>query len=568
MAADGSWKNGSVSILPAGTVTFLFTDIESSSGRWESRPDEMALVLSRHDELLREAVARHGGVVFKHLGDGLCAAFASAPAAMSAAIAGQAALQAGPWPGSGAPAVRMGLHSGDANPLGDDYFGPAVNRAARIMAVANGGQIVCSAATAELCRTAGLRDAGVHQLRGVGAERLHLVVDGYAVDSRPLRTASIVGNLHRPPTSFVGREGMTERLGSELARSRLVTLTGPGGVGKTRMAVETAWSSAGEYPDGAWLCELAPVADPDSVALAVASILALRLQEGLDAVDAVADGLAQRQLLLVLDNCEHVLGAAADLAEAILARAPRVTVLATSREPLTVAGERVWPVPPLDASVGGVQLFVDRAMAADGRFDPAANGDAMEEICSRLDGIPFAIELAAARVRALTPGDLAARLGDRFRLLSGGRRHGLGRHQTLRATVDWSYQLLDPAEQLLFDRLAVMAGSFDLAAAEAIGSDDVGAEEVLDLLASLVDKSMIVAHTGGRHTRYQLLETLRQFGEEHLLASGELARCRSRHRPGRSKYAGEFRGGRTHGHRPCGLLRHGFRQLGPDRRQR
>ena len=318
---------------------------------------------------------------------------------------------------------------------------------------------------------------------------------------------------------------------AELPARPMVTLTGVGGVGKTRLATEAARAAAGEFPDGVWLCELAPVADPDAVAHAVATTLAVRRQEGLSMLDSVVDALRGRRLLLILDNCEHVLDAAAELARRVTASCPTVALLATSREPVGVAAERVWAVPSLDAAVEGVELFCDRAAAADAAFSPTeADRAVIAGICGRLDGIPLAIELAAARVRSMTPTELAGRLDDRFRLLRGGRRGGLERHQTLRATVQWSHQLLTGQERALFDRLAVFAGGFDLDSAEAVCADDtIDPLDVGDLLAALVDKSMVVADRHGPRTRYRLLETLRQYGEERLAEDGELAPLRDRH---------------------------------------
>ena len=339
----------------------------------------------------------------------------------------------------------------------------------------------------------------------------------------PLRTGrSRVGNLVASVTSFVGHGEELARLVAELPARPMVTLTGVGGVGKTRLATEAARAAAGEFPDGVWLCELAPVADPDAVAHAVATTLAVRRQEGLSMLDSVVDALRGRRLLLILDNCEHVLDAAAELARRVTASCPTVALLATSREPVGVAAERVWAVPSLDAAVEGVELFCDRAAAADAAFSPTeADRAVIAGICGRLDGIPLAIELAAARVRSMTPSELAGRLDDRFRLLRGGRRGGLERHQTLRATVQWSHQLLTGQERALFDRLAVFAGGFDLDSAEAVCADDtIDPLDVGDLLAALVDKSMVVADRHGPRTRYRLLETLRQYGEERLAADG------------------------------------------------
>ena len=502
--------------LPSGTVTFLFTDIEASSERWEADPAEMTRTLARHDELLSAAISAAGGAVFKHLGDGMCAVFASAPGAVGAAVSAQAALQREAWPRGRRLAVRMGIHSGEAFPLGGDYFGPAVNRAARVMGTANGGQVTCSAATSALCRGTALSDRGDHELRGVGPERLFVVAAGYEVDERPLRTVTKRGNLPRPPTSFVGRFGEPERLAGELAGGKVLSLVGPGGVGKTRLAIEAAAVVEDGFADGVWWCELGPLTDPEAVGSVVAATVGVQPQEGWDLLDVIVDALAGRDLLMVLDNCEHVLNSVCSLTERLL-RSGTVAVLTTSREPLGTSGERVWPVPSLDPASEGVALFCDRAAAADATFTLGDDLEAVTEICQRLDGIPLAIELAAARVRALAPADLALRLNDRFRLLRGGHRGGLERHQTLRAAVEWSYLLLTEGEQLLFARLSVFAGGFDLAAAEMVCSDgQLDALDVVDVMASLVDKSMVTAQRERHHITYRLLETLRQYGEERL----------------------------------------------------
>ena len=379
----------------------------------------------------------------------------------------------------------------------------------------------------------GLLDLGEHELAGLARrERLFQVCGpGLALGFPPLRTpAHLAGNLPAAATSFVGHGEELERLATDLPLRRLITLTGVGGVGKTRLALEAGGMVADKFPDGVWLCELAPVAEPAAVAHAVAATLSIRLQEGLSLVDSVVDALRGRRLLVILDNCEHLLDAAAELVGRVTESCPTVTVLATSREPLGVAGERVWAVPSLPAATDGVRLFCDRAEAADASFSPS-EGDlaVIAEICERLDGIPLAIELAAARVRFMTAADLAERLHDRFRLLRGGRR-GLERHHTLAATVQWSYRLLPEAQRLLFDRLSVFAGGFTLSAAEAVCADDaVDRLDVAGDLAALVDKSMVVADRAGNHARYRLLETLRQFGEERLDESAHAGELRDRH---------------------------------------
>ena len=517
-------------LLPVGTVTFLFTDIEGSSSQWESDPVAMRARLARHDEIVRDAIESWGGVVFKHLGDGFGAAFGSAPDAVAAAGAAQAGLGAGSWPAGTAPRVRMGLHSGEASPTGGDYFGPAVNRAARVMAAANGGQIAVSAATAALCPAVGFRDVGQHVLAGVGVERLFVVAR--VGDNRPLRSAVVTPtNLAADTSSFVGRARDVEELSELIGSHRLVTVVGPGGIGKTRLVTETAARLVQRFSDGIWFCDLAAVGDGGRVVAAVAETVGARPQPDMELVEAIALFLQRRRCLIILDNCEHVLPAAAGLARRLVEAG--VVVVATSRELLGVPGEQLCPIDPLDPATAGRELFVDRARQRDPHFVLDADGElAARDLCRRLDGMPLAIELAAARTRVLSPRAIADRLDDRFKLLRGGRRGD--RHQTLRDTVAWSYELLTDAEAPLFDRLSVFAGGFTLDAVEAVCADhdseerDVDPDDVLDLLAGLVDKSM-VQRVRGNADRFTQLETLRQFGTERLDTHGLTSRYRDRH---------------------------------------
>jgi predicted ATPase/class 3 adenylate cyclase len=520
---------------PSGTVTFLFTDIEGSTRLWEDAPTAMRDGLARHDEALRWAIETHNGYVFSTGGDGFAAAFDRAGDGLAAAVDAQLAFNDEAWPDGLVVKVRMGLHTGEADERDGNYSGSAVNRAARLMTAAHGGQIVVSELTAGLLADApgvGLIDLGSHHLRGfVGPTRVFGVkADGLAWLDLPLATAEAVrGNLPRPMTEWFGPTAELHRRVADLARRRLVTLTGPGGVGKTRLAVEIGSLTTDEFPDGVWMVELASVAEPDAVLGAVAAALGVIAQDGLPLGDSVVDWLEERRLLLILDNCEHVLAPIGELVPRIGARVPTVTVLLTSREPLGLAGERVVPVPSL-APHDAVELFCDRASAADESLVFAADErDVIADICRRLDGIPLAVELAAARVRSLGLPELQSRLGDRFRLLRAGRG-SVERHQTLRATVAWSYQLLSEAERLLFDRLSVFAGGFDLRAAEAVaGSGPVEQHDIVDLLAALVDKSLVTVEHGTAGVRYQLLETLRQFGEEELGRRDEIGLTRDRH---------------------------------------
>ena len=527
-ACVGYSSMGSGGMRPSGTVTFLFTDIEGSTRRWESAPDAMRAELAAHDEVLRVAIESQGGWLFKHTGDGVCAAFPSARAAVDAATDAQRALRL---------PVRMGIATGEAEQRGEDYFGPALNRAARVMAVGHGGQILVSATAAALVSGVDLQDLGEHQLRDLaGAEHLFQVRgDGLIAEFPRLRTANAVpGNLPMQATSFVGRDVEVEELVGVVRTHRLVTLTGVGGVGKTRLAVQVAAELVPDFGDGVWLAELAPVGDPAAVPDAVANSLGIIRQPGRTVTESVVESLAGRRLLVVVDNCEHVLDAAADLVEAILARASRVTVIATSREGLRVGAEHLWPVPSLDVRAGAasaaVELFVERARAAVPGFSLGDEADthAVEEICRRLDGIALAIELGAARMVSMTPTEVLTRLNDRFRLLSGSRR-GLERHQTLRQAVQWSYDLLTSEEQLVLGCCSVFANGFDLAAATTVVDGGLDDYEVLDLLDSLVRKSLVTATHVGGITRYGLLETIRQFAEDQLAAGGTIAEARDRH---------------------------------------
>jgi predicted ATPase/class 3 adenylate cyclase len=540
-------------LLPTGTVTFLFTDIEGSTPLWEREPDLMRQALQRHDTLLRQAIEAQGGHLYKVIGDAMQAAFEQPGPALAAAIAAQRALTGEPWPTSAPIRVRMGLHLGPAEASGTDYATThTLNRVARVMAAAHGGQVVVSRAVTEVVREQlpeglGLHDLGQHRLKGLSQlEQLFQVqAPDLPADFPPLASLDIRRhNLPPQLTTFIGREQEIAAVTGLLSNARLVTLTGPGGAGKTRLALHAAASLSEALPDGAWLVELAPVADPSLVLPTVATALSLREQPGLSLPDALTDYLQGRALLLVLDNCEHLVAACAQAVEAVLRAGARVRVLATSREALGVPGETAFRVPSLSlpasergtapetvAGLAGseaVRLFVDRARAALPDFALSAqNAAAVAQICRRLDGIPLALELAASRVRLLRVEQIAARLDDRFRLLTGGSRSALPRQQTLRALIDWSYDLLAAHERTLLQHLSVFAGGWSLEAAEAIGRDNV-----LDTLATLVDKSLVnVTRAAGEEARYTLLETIRQYANEKLVAAGaaEAAAVRERH---------------------------------------
>jgi predicted ATPase/class 3 adenylate cyclase len=503
---------------PSGTVTFLFTDIEGSTRLWEADADGMRAALADHDIVLRDAVEARGGWLFKHTGDGVCAVFVSARAAVEAAVDAQRRL--------GLP-VRMGIGTGEAELRGDDYFGPALNRAARVMAAGHGGQILVAASTASVLDGIQLMDLGEHHLRDLsGVHRLfQVLVEGLRHDFPPLRTLDVMpGNLPVQNSSFVGRMAEVEELVGAVRAHRLVTLTGVGGVGKTRLAVQVAGELVPEFSDGVWLVELASVGDPGAVPDAVATALGVVPQPGLTVTESLAAAMAGRRVLIVLDNCEHLLDAVAAVADAVLARSTTAKLLATSREGLRIGGEHLWPVPSLASRDGdgeAVALFVERARAGVPSFtlDDLQTAEAVIEICQRLDGIALAIELAAARTVSMSTADVRDRLGDRFRLLAGARR-GLERHQTLRQAVQWSFDLLDNAERTLLCRCSVFAGGFDVAAAVGVCGSGLDEYEVLDLLDSLVRKSLITVDGRAGPARYGLLETIRQFAAEELAGMG------------------------------------------------
>ncbi len=525
----------------SGVLTFLFTDIEGSTRRWEADPDAMRVALDAHNATLRGAIEAHDGQVFNYTGDGMCAAFASPRAAVDAAIAAQRALEL---------PVRMGIATGEAELRGGDYFGTVLNRTARVMAAGHGGQILLDGATAGLISGVDLTDLGRRRLRDIAkpVALLQVRAPGIGTDFPPLKTLdSTPGNLRPQATTIVGRESEVTEVQAVLKAHRLVTLTGVGGVGKTRLALEVAARSATGFSDGVFVIELAAVADPAAVPESVAAVLGIVQQPGMSLADSVAAALEGRTRLLVFDNCEHVLDAAADMIDAILANSETVKILATSREGLRLADEQLLPVPSLDLKRGiespAAALFVERAAGVAHGISFAESDDmqAVVEICRRLDGMPLAIELAASRMVSMTPTELRDRLDDRFRLLVGSRR-GLERHQTLRHAVQWSYDLLDDAEKTLLARCSVFAGGFDLAEACAVaGSDDE--LETLNLLDALVRKSLLNADRLSTRTRFSMLETIRQFAEEQLVhydLADETRAAHARYFAGRESYVLEL----------------------------
>jgi predicted ATPase len=513
-------------------MTFLFTDIVGSTRRWELDPEGMQEALTVHDAVIRRAIEGRGGEVFKHTGDGAAAVFASASAAVDAAIEAQRSLEL---------PVRIGLATGEAQARDGDYFGPAVNRAARVTDAGHGGQILLADSSAGLVDTSGYIDLGFHRLRDVSSPiRLtQVTAEGLRVDFPAVRTLTVVrGNLTPTSARLVGRTAQVAELVDTVRRKRIVTLTGTGGVGKTRLSQEVARELSGEYPDGAWMVGLASISDPGSVAALLADTLNITVLANTTTIDSILEALVGRRMLILLDNCEHVIDGARQLAELIVRKADDVTILATSRERLAVPGEQVWPVPPLDVSTGdaseAVALFVERARAVNPGFDPepgSADLAAVGAICSGLDGLALAIELAAARMVSMRPQDLADRLDHRLRLLSGATSSdSTPHHRTLRDTVAWSYELLDSDERALLSRCAVFASGFELDAVTAICAGESWDElAVLDLLDSLVRKSLVAVDMSQERTRYHMLETIRQFAEEQLEASESTDAIRCAH---------------------------------------
>jgi predicted ATPase/class 3 adenylate cyclase len=542
-----------MSELPTGTVTFLFTDIEGSTKLWEHAPETMEAALKRHDALLRNAIESRGGRVFKTIGDAFCAAFASAHDALAAALAGQRTLNTETWDEAlGAVRVRMGLHTGVVEAREDDYFGPAVNRVARLEAAGHGGQILLSLATQELVRDAlpsGVRllDLGEHRLKDLFRPEhiFQVAAPDLPADFPPLRTLDVLlTNLPAQPTPFIGRDRELAAVLGLLRREdvRLVSLTGAGGTGKTRLALQAAADVLDAYEHGVFFVDLAPIRDPDLVLPTVASTLGVKEEPDKALLDTLKDHLRGRQMLLVLDNFEQVVKAAPMVAD-LLAAAPRLKVLVTSREVLRLYGEHDYPVPPLGlpeirrkqtvavlSQYEAVALFIQRAKAAKPDFEiTEENAPAVAEICVRLDGLPLAIELAAARSRLLAPDAMLERLSNRLQALRGGARDLPARQQTLRGAIDWSYDLLDEDEKTLFARLGVFVGGWALEAAEAICGEGLPFD-VLDGLESLLDKSLIrYAESAGGEMRFTMLETIREYAGERLGQSDDDDAIQKRH---------------------------------------
>ncbi|MBI5879293.1 MAG: adenylate/guanylate cyclase domain-containing protein [Chloroflexi bacterium] len=578
-------------MFPSGVLTFLFTDVEGSTQLWERHPEAMRVALTAHDAALRSAIEGQRGELVKTTGDGVVAAFGSAMNAVQAALTAQRALRAQEPSADGAPRirVRMGLHSGEAQARDGDYFGGTLNRAARLMAIGHGGQVLLSGATMALVRErlpdgASLLDLGEQRLKDLTQpEHVYQV----AVSDLPREFPSLKSlsayrhNLPIQLTSFVGRSVELAEVTRLLHDTRLLTLIGPGGTGKTRLSLQAAADMIDHFPDGVWFVELAPITDPAQVEQTIAAVFGVHEQPGVTLARALEDYVRYKQLLVVLDNCEHLIGAAAQAAQRLLQTGPQVKIVSSSREGLAIGGETIYQVPSLGLPAEGsttpdalvqseaVRLFVERAQAVQPAFAlTAENAEAVCEICRRVDGIPLAIELAAVRVRLLTPAQIASRLREHFRLLAGGSRTALPRQQTLQALIDWSWNLLNDAERAILRRLSVFAGGWTLEAAEAVCSEQslvnseqstveserstahsdgaltvhrsLFTDDVLEILGQLVNKSLVGVQQDGEQSRYRLLETVRQYARDKLLTADESVAVHERHARYFTQLAAEY----------------------------
>jgi len=549
--------------LPTGTVTFLFTDIEGSTKLWEQHPEAMKAALAKHDSILKEIIESNKGYIIKSTGDGVHTVFTTAIDAINAAISAQRILQflillddvvsvrgadeQRPYSTTDTRVkVRMGVHTGEAELRDGDYYGQTLNRAARIMSAGHGGQILVSDVTAQVAHEhlsddITLLDLGEYNLKGLSrAEEIFQVLAPDLQKEFPPLTSMVTAtnNLPTQLTSFIGRERELKEAREKLLSARLLTLIGPGGTGKTRLSLQLGAEVLPLFTDGVWFIELAPLADPELILQTIANVFGVRAQMSMPLINVVHDFLRGKNLLLIFDNCEHLVEASAQLADDFLHNAPNLKIVASSREALGIGGETVYRVPSLrlpnqasasyEALTGfeSVQLFVERARAANPKFDlTEKNASSIAQICRRLDGIPLALELAAARVSVFSAEQIAARLDDRFKLLTGGSRTALPRQQTLRALIDWSYDILPKEECMLLRRLSVFAGGWIFEAAEAICSD----LDVLTLLSQLVNKSLVTMDDEGDEPRYRLLETIRQYARDKLMDTGEAAEMRNRH---------------------------------------
>lgn len=536
---------------PSGTITFLFSDIEASTGRWEKNAEQMKIAFRCHEQIMRASMSEHGGYVYKMIGDAFQVAFNTALDALGAAISAQRALHTETWGDLEPLKVRMALHTGVVEERGDDYVGPLLNRAARLMNAGHGGQVLISQATFELLRDVLpndviVRDLGAHRLKDLARQEHIYQLEALDLESvfPPLRTLdSHPNNLPLQMTSFVGREREFDEVKHLLEISRLVTLTGSGGAGKTRLALQLAADLVDEFDHGVWWVDLAALEDPELASQAVAGVLSVRDETQRPLLETLGEHLRNKHLLLILDNCEHIIESCACLADELLRASLGLRILATSREALRISGEHTYPVLSLNTpdpahlpdlerlyQYDAVRLFIDRAVAVSPSFSVDNNiAPTVAEICYRLDGIPLAIELAAARVGVLPIEMVLARLDDRFRLLSRGDRSVLPRHQTLAAVIDWSYNLLRDDECTLFRRLGVFVGGWTIEAAEGVCCGDrIEKCNVFELLTSLAEKSMVQIDQTTHDNRYRMLETVRQYALHKTISDGEIEPIKKR----------------------------------------
>jgi predicted ATPase/class 3 adenylate cyclase len=539
-----------VSSPPTGTVTFLYTDIEGSTKLAQEHPETWESMRARHHAILREAIESHNGYVFQLVGDGVCAAFHKPHDGFHASIDAQRKLQTENWDEI-LLKVRMGIHTGEAEAYGNEYHGYlTLSLVQRLMSAGHGGQILISNATENLLRghltkDVSLLDLGEHKFKDIfqPVHVFQVIAPDLQKEFPALRALDVLpNNLPVQLTSFIGRERELSEIKQLLTTTHLLTLAGPGGTGKTRLSLQLGAEVLKDFLDGVWLVELAPLADPTLVTQTVAATLGVREQPARTLLDALMDYVRAKSMLLILDNCEHLIETCAQLANSLLRAAPRLKIVATSREALGIAGETAYRVPSLPlpeqrqlhdpdalAQNDCVRLFMDRALAAYPSFRfKEKNAPAIADICRRLDGIPLAIELAAARTKIFPPEEIATRLDDRFRLLTGGSRTALERHQTLFALIEWSNNLLSEAERTLLRRLSVFAGGWSFGAAQTVCSEDLN-EEMMDLLTHLVDKSLVAVEAESHEGRYRLPETIRQYARDKLFESGEVEHARDRH---------------------------------------
>ncbi|HVA27920.1 MAG TPA: adenylate/guanylate cyclase domain-containing protein [Candidatus Baltobacteraceae bacterium] len=536
--------------VPTGTVTFLFSDIEGSTQRWDANRQAMQAAVRRHDALMRSAIETNGGYIFKTIGDAFCAAFRSSEEALAATVEAQRRISTEDWNEVGGLRVRMAIHTGIADERDNDYYGPTVNRVARLLAIGHGGQVLVSGAARSLIEERiipgiTLLDMGVHRLKDLSTPEhvFQLGADGLATEFPPLHSLDLVpNNLPASLNALVGRDREAAEIEELVASSRLVTLVGSGGIGKTRIAVQVAADLA--EADGVWFVDLASTDDPALVPSAIAAVFKIADEGGEGLLERLTAALRTKKLLLVLDNCEQIVAGVAETAEALLRSCQGVRILATSREPLGIAGEEVYRLPLLTLpspgenvtaeraiEYGAVALFVARARSSQKSFSLTdENATLVADIVRRLDGIALAIELAAARVKLLSVAQLAQKLDDRLKLLTGGSRTASPRQQTLRAAIAWSYELLSDAEKSVLRQAAVLRGSWTLEAIDAVWHDErFDDRDVLDLVGALVDKSLFVVEEGEDENRYRLLESTRDFAAECLDEAGEREIASDRH---------------------------------------